>query len=145
MARMTIKQAAAALAPFLGEEFARYADCTAERRRIAVRLAELLPHRTSDDPIVKLRHFFIEDHLLAWQSKAISEALAEDQPISSKLPGLRHFQHCSVCRAIVEADAAAMIVAQAKKTMRRHPSAGEGRKVPERPTDRSPSYMRTPK
>lgn len=142
MARQSVSQAAAVLAPFLSEEFARFADCMPERRRIAVRLAALMPHRSPDDPVIKLRHFFIEDHLTAAQSKAISEALSLDSPISGKLAGLRHFQHCSVCRAIIEADAANLIMERAKKDLRRQPNTGGGRKVPERITDQNRRYMR---
>lgn len=144
MAKPSAKVVARSLAPYLQSEFERYVGTTPDRLRMAMALAELLPLRSADDPPIRLRDFYLEDHLDARLVKRLSQLMAADRAMNGAA-GLRHYQHCSVCRAVVEAEAARLITARAARRLRHGEPAGDGRKIPEAMTDQSRAYMRGPK
>lgn len=142
MSTESTKKVASAIAPYLREEFERYISKTPDRLRMAAAIARLLPQRREDDPPVHLRDFYLEDHLGDQEIEKLSKAMVTDKPLDSKLVGFRHFQHCSVCRAVVEAEAARRILAREVRRLRRGDADSGGRKVPEGITDQSRAYMR---
>lgn len=145
MSTESAKKVAAALAPYLREEFERYISKTPDRLRMAASISNLLPRRREDDPPVHLRDFYLEGHLDDKDVEKLSKAMVTNKPLDSKLVGFRHFQHCSVCRAVVEAEAARRILAREVRRLSRGDADSGGRKVPEGITDQSRAYMRGPR